>query len=367
MPEENENPDVCIICGRQASFTNDDGDFCEQCHQILYFKCDECGQWYRAVNRHSLNHGDIHLCDSCFESIGAQCEHCNNDFTEDRLRRYRGEMLCESCINDMRRHRSGISGYHTHGYSVPSDGKLRFGFELETGDTDEDSMLNCVEQLKPFRNIPEDDEEDDYEEIRPDMFYLEHDGSIPDYGFELISTPHTLEEYRKDNTKWSSVLALLRHWGLHAHHRCGLHIHASRQFMNTLEWNMVGWFVNENRDKFELLARREGNDYAEYYSYPSYASFCNNIEDMDRYSAVNYQSSQHTVEFRMFASTTNINTLYEDLELIDALVRWVHYVHENSMDEIIIETPRGAFTSFKTYIKEHNYDKALALIERKEV
>lgn len=365
MPEENENPDVCIICGRQASYVNDDGAFCEQCHSILYFQCDECHEWYRATNRHSMNRGDRHVCDQCYESIGAQCEHCGNDFTMDNLTRYRGQMCCHSCINEIRRHRGGIGGYHSHDYSVPDDGELRFGFELETGDTGEDDMLSCVEALKPLRNAV--DEDDENYDSREDMFYLEHDGSIPDYGFELISTPHTLEEYRTDFKKWNNILALLREWGLHAHYKCGLHIHASKQFMDSLEWYMVGWFVNENRERFEQLARREGNDYAEYYSYGSFSSFSNNIDDMDRYSAVNYHSSQYTIEFRMFASTTNINTLYEDLELIDALVRWVKLIHTECLDQLIIETPRTAFASFKTFIKEHNYDKANALIERKGV
>lgn len=369
MPNnEDTDPHICIICGRQANWTNDDGDFCDQCHSILYFECNHCHEWFRATNRHSLNRGDFNVCDHCYDELGQECPQCGNAFTMDHLHRFRGRLCCDSCISDLRRSRSGVGNYHSHGYQVPNDDKLRLGFELETGDTCEDDMMSCVDELRPIGGYNDDDDEYDEDECAQDLFYLEHDGSIPEYGFELISTPHTLDEYKNDIQTWTNILALLKKWGLHSPSSCGLHIHASKRFMDSYGWNLVGWFVNSNRAAFESLARRGGNNYARYYDYDSYRKFCRNIEyDMDRYSAVNYHSSQHTIEFRMFASTTNINTLYEDLELIDALVRWVKDIHDTDNDMLIIERPQEAFKTFKEYVKNNNYDKAVALIERKGV
>lgn len=365
MPNnEDSEPHVCIICGRRADFTNDDGDFCNECHSILYFKCEHCNEWYRITQRHLMNNGEMVICGQCYEEIGHECSRCGNTYTDDRLHLFRGQMCCDSCIREACRRRNGLSSYHSHSYYVPDDDELRLGFELETGDTSEESMTSCIDELYPDRH---NDNEEEEEENDNTLFYLEHDGSIPDYGFELISTPHTPKEYKDDFQKWTNILTMLKKWGLHSPEECGLHIHASKRFMDSMGWNLVGWFVNSNYDRFEKLARRCGNSYSEYYTYGDYDAFVNSIEDMSRYSAVNYHSSQYTVEFRMFASTTNVNTLYEDLELIEALVRWVKYVKESDKADLIIESPRGFFEDFKTYVKNNNYDRANALIERKGV
>lgn len=347
MPE----PTKCEICGKRCTHVNSDGAFCDDCYNLLYFECDECHQWHRILAR--MNHNGRHLCRSCYERRVGTCDRCGNHVDRDQMRDYHGQHLCRECFRNIRN--EGICDYHSHRYPDFYDHELRLGFELETGGASHDNCMNTVTAMN------------DLWEAEGRKFNMEHDGSIPCYGFELISLPYKMQEYNDDHAYWDKVLMNLRDGGLKSCSECGLHIHASRAFMEMSRWILVGWLIVSNKSKFEALCRRKSCHYASYNASECFSDYdYDSRNDRNHYDAINFGSSKPTVEFRMFASTTNCNTLYEDLELITALAHFVKNANTAAQHEII-ENPEEAFNKFKAYVAENHYNLALNLIKRKGV
>jgi len=344
-------PTKCEICGKPVTHINDDGAFCDECYNLLFFTCEECGHEHRILAR--MTHNGRRLCRECYDRHVANCDRCGNRVDRETLRDYHGQHLCRECYRNIRN--EGICDYHSHRYPEFYDHELRLGFELETGGASYDS---CQDTVTAMNDLWESDGR---------RFNMEHDGSIPSYGFELISFPYKMQEYNETREYWDKVLMNLRDGGLKSSSECGLHIHASRAFMEMSKWILVGWIIVQNRQKFESLCRRKSCHYASYSTAESFSDYDYDArEDRNHYDAINFGSSKPTVEFRMFASTTNCNTLYEDLELITALAHFVKNANTEAQREII-EDPTEAFVKFKAYVAENHYNYALNLINRKGV
>lgn len=342
----------CEICGAPATHHNDDGDFCDSCHSLLFFTCTQCGNEHRILARHILN--GCGYCSECYNEHIWTCANCGGQYERGRMRDVNGQHLCPDCWRS--RHRSqGVCGYHHHSYQSFHDNELRLGFELETGSASERGYDDCINALVELKSE------------RGEGFYMETDSSIPDWGFETISKPYKLADYRSNRAYWSDMCSILKSNGLRASKECGLHIHASRRFMPTDKWVLAGWFIISNQSKFESLARRESTHYAYYSEYDDVDDYdCHVRNNPQHYDAVNFGSEKPTIEFRMFASTTNVTTLFEDLELIDALCRFVKSADSN-IERDIKERPTEAFAKFKAYVLENNYQDCINLINRKGV
>ena len=346
----NHNHSRCEICGENAVFHVPDGDLCRECHDLLFFRCNDCGNEFRILARHSL--GDARYCDECYHEHVFVCDECGGEYDRRIAHEFDGQHLCNDCYRRMAN--EGVSGYHHHRYPSYNDDELRLGFELEAGGADSDEYEDCVRMMCEHRKD------------HGKKFVMEHDGSIPDCGFETISYPYTMSQYHNDGNYWYQTLEILRGNGLHASKECGLHIHASRAFMSSDQWYLAGWFIVSNRPQFEALCRRSSTYYACYSDAEDFDAFKRRMRDPQHYDAINYGSGKPTIEFRMFASTTNATTLFEDLELIDALCR---FIKDADNDEVltIIEDPDKAFNAFKRFINENNYKDAKNLINRKGV
>ena len=99
----------------------------------------------------------------------------------------------------------------------------------------------------------------------------------------------------------------------------GLHVHINRSFLANEQIKKIDLFVNYYRSLFEKLSRRTSNHYAEY-----------NIKGIrqwghsttDRYSSVNFENT-HTVEFRTFNGTNDIDEFFASLQLVHAVALFV--------------------------------------------
>jgi len=344
------NHDRCEICGCNADFHTPDGDFCRECHNLLFFTCNDCGQEFRILARHSL--GDARYCDECYNHHVFVCDECGGEYDRRTAHEFDGQHLCNDCFRRITN--EGVSGYHHHRYPSFDDEELRLGFELEAGGADTDEYECCVREMISHRKE------------HGKKFVMEHDSSIPDCGFETISFPFTMKEYHDDQNYWYQTLEIIRSNGLASSKECGLHIHASRAFMSTESWYLAGWFITSNRPQFEALARRSSTYYASYNDAEDFISFKHRMRDPSHYDAINYGSGKPTIEFRIFASTTNATTLFEDLELVDAVCRFVKDADDDERLDII-ENPEKAFKAFKCFVHDNNYKNAENLIIRKEV
>jgi hypothetical protein len=209
------------------------------------------------------------------------------------------------------------------------------GIELEAGDAGEDARDECAEELAQSAS---------------DLFYLKSDGSIPDYGFELVTHPCTLE-FHKSKFPWISILAKMTANGLVSHNAsedCGLHIHVNRNALNPNQWLLIDWFISTEQSKWETIARRPANHYCRMKLRKHHLSLKEQYGHTDeRYYAVNF-CNKNTVECRLFRGRLRHSTLIGTISLVDALVSWAKTIKTHD----IICT--GAWDSFVKHIQSSN-------------
>lgn len=390
---------ICVDCGKEIpdgeGYGRPDGEFiCDECYTMNYTTCERCGDVVsesdRVLEVHTHNGiGYEYWCDCCVERWASRCADCDEWWSNDDLEvNCFGEYICPDCAeayvrcddcgepvpdgeinvidsgcycnNCIGRHRT-IHDYHCDhepefhdgdgiSSNCPTPGRLYLGFELEAGGMDSESA--CDEVADYIINYFSDGETN---------FHLEHDGSIPRYGFELIADPRTLESHR--DFDWESVLKVERDGGLKSHDlgadACGLHVHASRDYLSETRWAFVDYLINKARPKFEDIARRRECSWARFKHADDETPLAKKVGDKyrryDRYQAVNFKND-NTIEFRLFRGTLNPETLRATLEIVDAVVNWAKKVKMNN-----VLKDGGVWENFVKFVRgdEERYSNAL--------
>lgn len=164
------------------------------------------------------------------------------------------------------------------------------------------------------------------------------DASISN-GFEIVTKPCSIFTHRKNLTelftKYSNVLD--------PHRTCGLHVHVSRVFNNG-EIGKVTHFLNReaNRDFVVGIARRDNNQYAKYSDKAvsnaivregrfGSKGVATKMMSGDRRTALNIK--EHTLEFRIFAASNDLNTVMASIQFCEALFMYAHEVKSLSLAE----------------------------------
>lgn len=331
-------------------------DWCTACSDADAAQCHTCGEWFA---KESLLIIDRNLtCHAC-SNRASVCSVCGN-----RSFRLRddgsGSTVCPECLA-----RASCEAVHDyHGFpernnlkfwktdaDVSADGALLYlGFELEAGGADSDERDNAARALHM---------RDRYGK----RYHMERDSTIPDYGFELISSPHTLEAHRQYG--WKDLLRVMRENGMRSHDlkgRCGLHVHVSRSFLSQGDCIRLDMFALKNRTFWERIARRSSTDWSKFYDKgPSDFG-----KTGDRHSALNFRNA-NTVEFRMFRGTLKYETLMATLAIVDGVCRWIK---TKTTEDMLANS--GEVDKFIAWLKlpEHNgkYDAAVEYaVERSAV
>lgn len=303
-----------------------DHHYCTRCIEIHARTCRDCGRWFE----HSDDDGHGHnLCPDCRVDYDT-CDYCGRCIRRSTIR---NRVICPSCEEE--------ASHTIHRYSFkPSpkfygDGHVYMGIELEAGDAAEGNRDECAEELA---------------HLAPDLFYLKADGSIPNYGFELVTHPCTLE-FHKSKFPWIHILSKMTTKGLVSHSAsddCGLHIHVNRNALTPNQWLLIDWFVSTEQSKWATIARRPANHYCRMKNKKKHLP----LKDQygytdDRYYAVNF-CNKSTVEFRLFRGTLRYSTLICTIALVDALVSWAKSV---KVHDIICT---GAWDSFVKHTQSSN-------------
>jgi hypothetical protein len=150
-----------------------------------------------------------------------------------------------------------------------------------------------------------------------ELFYVKRDGSVP--GFEVVTHPCTLR-YHQEVFPWPELCKYMNthHCKSHDTSTCGLHIHVGKAGYGADNVMKCVLFVNRQKKRFELLARRQGNHFCGYREFP-------NMGDAGyttKYSAVN-TSPRSTFEFRIFKGTLKPETILASVELVHAVTEFV--------------------------------------------
>ena len=309
------------------------------------FDCEPCDGWGNSQAGDCYAYDEIpdgwladiagfdFICDYCRDTFSS-CYECGDFGYDDNMMwsDFHEEMYCEDCYWEYGRD-DDDSSIHEYSYKpdpifhhTDSDAKnvpyirgykrpdkfLFLGVELETNDTRE------IPNLAYFVN--QDDE---------DHVYLKKDTTVE--GPEIVTHPMTLD-YHKNEFEWQALIEEAENDGLYPD-GAGLHVHASRASFGIdrlaqaqTETNILA-LLELHWDQMVTLARRESSDWARkncvdpIYRNEPLTETIDKLEDgksAGRYHAINFEN-EHTIEFRMFASTFETGTIFATLEAVTLL------------------------------------------------
>lgn len=283
-----------------------------------YFCCDSCGDYHTYENNDYFSYYDSIYCGDCRDSHFYTCQRCEEIVHQDDN---------HNCHGDV----TGV--IHSYGYKpVPcffgdtkEPVKYHFGFELEVEQRNEDSC---------------EDEAIAVQESLGTRAYLKYDGSLRS-GFEVVTHPHTLEEY-KENFPWEFIQTARRN-GLVSWNspRCGFHIHVSRYgfgpgmnpgeepndyYKRTIivrqqhELKFIK-LIYDNERQVQRLAGRK-SEWALFNDKGNiWRKVKNNYQSDGHYSAVNVEN-YNTIEVRVFRGSLKRERLLANLEFVHSAVEY---------------------------------------------
>lgn len=309
--------------------------------------------------------------------------------------------LCKKCLENQAYNREWLEThtfiydttyrcYHYDGHDdfkqlplrLPNEGNyLYYGLELEI-EFDDDEV-----HIYDPRDDDYDDDDDNWKiqsiidkasEIMDGMFVVEADGSLPN-GVEFIFRPMTYGYLTSKDTveKFKKFFEYLRSEGAYVNQpdTNGMHIHLSRKFFDRgrtrLErrneaYQNFDWLFQKFQPEFELLGGRKYTDYCQ----SKAGKLCKALKDEyftrnfnakleikatlnkggevpcgDHYSSVNL--GRHTVEARIFKSTTDYKQMYANIELVRNLA---HAVRDGDIEKPLNEI---LHTKDNMFLDEH--------------
>lgn len=146
------------------------------------------------------------------------------------------------------------------------------------------------------------------------------DGSVA-AGFEVVSKPALWMDQLKE---WGPWFAKLGEY-MTAKSNCGMHIHMNRRSISFLQLAKLVEFINreENAQYIIHVAGRNPNAYCILQKENNISvvghNLNNNVETFgDRHVGLNL-TNKNTIEFRMFAATTDLNVFQKNIEFVVAL------------------------------------------------
>lgn len=305
------NDDITMVVSYERNWRGESMEWCSRCVSDHATRCSDCRDYVVNESTYNTGYGDT-ICEHCYDNYGT-CECCGEIYHTDDL--YWDESdeyyYCQSCYEG--RTSTGVRSYSykPDPQFFGEDSKLYLGVELEVGGASHSSMEEAAEELSTC-----------------ETFYLKEDGSIPSYGFEIVSHPCTYR-YHRDSFNWKSVTDTCRENGLRGHDLgrdcCGMHIHASRHFMSETRWCLFEYFLTKTQTKWSKLARRSNSHWGKFKEQERTGKLNNTFGrrgQHDRYSAVNFYNTA-TVEIRIFRSTLKASTITATIGAVDAAVRFV--------------------------------------------
>jgi hypothetical protein len=182
-------------------------------------------------------------------------------------------------------------------------GTLHYGFENEVSFSSEVSLKGKVAEV--LKNFEENE------------LIVKSDSSI-DYGFEVVSHPHTFEKYQ--DKKWKDMFVS----EMRNSDSCGMHVHVNLESFTSFHLYKFVSFIHKHPTLMTKISERSPNHYCQLYSESNMApvikKFKKDGEKSDRYRRVNLGSK--TIELRCFAGVTTYERWMKNIEFIRALYEY---------------------------------------------
>lgn len=152
--------------------------------------------------------------------------------------------------------------------------------------------------------------------------FIKRDGSLSD-GIEVVTLPIVLSEIAgsdgKGAAKWKDFFDSFDKYGVIVRSTCGMHVHVSREQLTTLQIGKILKFLyDENNFNFikMIAGRTPPTKYANIVGNKKVSDVSKHV---NRYDGLNLTGA-HTIEFRIFKSTTNLNRVIANIEFCESLV-----------------------------------------------
>ena len=285
-----------------------------------WYECARCS-WIHFFTNGGVRLYDDYYCDDCADDVIVSCDYCDNRYHIDEG---------HDCDNE-----DSYSGpIYPYDYrpapcffgrdSDPE--RYHLGFELEIESKKDIHPSSCAETLQGILN---------------ERAYYKSDGSLS-FGVEIVTHPHTLEEYRTrfpwNFTEQAKQLGF-RSWDTST---CGFHVHVSRYAFGTgielgeshnaylnrtiivrqrHELRFIK-LIYDNQRQIERLSGRSNSRWATFNDKGRLWSKVRDRQQVDgHYSAVNTENRE-TIEVRVFRGTLNSNRLMAYLEFVASAVEY---------------------------------------------
>ncbi len=323
---------LCLDCAdvlvedRQSSIEG----VCESCYDENVTYCEGCGDsylnnWNRRrrdvynlpyIEFHETSDNEQFLCGNCVYI----CQDCGEAFAYEDFECCRPDrsIYYYSYIPPNWKYWDVDPSMDNASYTIrpqmyPS--KLFMGIELEV----EKVKGHMVEGFLTLAN----------EEVNgvPKFCYFKEDGSLSEYGAELVTMPATLDGFKFmfpfNALKW------LREEGARSFYysSCGFHIHVSRSAFSPSHLYKFLKFHDKNDKMCQVVGQREYSSYASWDTDASF-NFRKNTKNVakcpdfgNRYSAINTNNS-HTVELRYFKGNILEEAVLKNVEFVDSVYEY---------------------------------------------
>ena len=346
---------------------SEDGDwYCEDCYYDNYFHCAHC-DCEQNIDDGLVYDGDRY-CSECFYERFGLCDGCSASFRQDDLR-YSEEddqYYCSECYE----HEEGSNHIHDYGYRPDAEFKklkwednLYMGIELEVQNFD-NSVREVTDKLVDFLT----------KEGIEKHFYLKHDGSIGDEGFEIVTHPFTVQ-YGNKNLKIYKILNWLKRHKFSSHEsgKCGLHIHLNKEFFTDLDITKLRIFFSKNKEHIHKFSKRELDSSGHYNHFCQYeefnlSKFINNEEPEGRYWAINtHHSSRETIEIRVFRGTLSYDRFLASIQFAHAIANFVKIHGITSFLYGEREYKNNSWKMFTDWAKSEKYNHLVSYLEKEKI
>jgi len=278
-----------------------------------FFYCNQC-EGYEDLSESSL-YNDDRFCDACYREYVNYCDDCEVSYW------HNDDHDCDDV------------GNLVHDYSYRprphffGDGNYYFGFELEVESNNNSRREGAKYVIDNLGSHA----------------YLKRDASL-DEGFEIVTHPHTLNEYQK-KFNWDCISGLrkmgYRSWDTRT---CGLHVHVSRTAFGLVKKQAdvlkaqshelrFMKLIYDNQRQIERLAGRSSS-YARFNDKGKLANRVKHGHQDDRYEAVNSQNSE-TLEVRVFKGSLKPARVLSAIELVHASVEYTRDLKVNGSNRAL--------------------------------
>lgn len=378
---------VCSICGKEVDETSaqfyDGQAYCGECYDNNFAMCERCNKVEHRNALHTVytRCGTEKWCSDCVAEHTYRCDWCDTLYSEEVYSTYipRYGTVCDYCLDEDFRYCERCDRY----------------VHYEDYDSERECCTNCIsawiddyhtsvkykqgETKKHWRGLwrglgfeleIDRDEENKAQEDRLAQalisnygkhLALEYDGSLEN-GFEIISAPHTVEEFYKFD--WGKILNLCKEYGYCSHDMgtCGLHIHISRNFLgatyekqNTALAKII-YFYEHNWSDILALSRRtekQAEQWANRYCVQTKGEAQKKVKSNEsRYYAIN-NTNNETVEFRLCRGTLNENSFYAWIDFTLSIVKNSRKIKWSDIDNIAYWL-KGISEGTKNYMQNRN-------------